>query len=146
MSGEFLDSNVFVYAFDDTDDRKRGIAKDLIVRSLREATGVISYQVVQEVLNVITTKMKRPVKHADALRYLTSTLEPMWSVYPSEDLFRRALEIRARYGYGFYDSLIVSAALHRGCSTLYSEDMQHDQLIDTVRILDPFRGPGTSQS
>jgi len=75
---------------------------------------------VQEVLNVITTKMKRPV--------------------------RRALETRARYGYGFYDSLIVAAAMHHGCSTLYSEDMQHDRLIDTVRILDPFRASGTSQS
>lgn len=145
MSGEFLDSNVFVYAFDDTDERKRGIARDLIVQSLRDATGVISYQVVQEVLNVITTKMERPVRHEDALRYLTSTLEPMWSVYPSKDLFTRALEVRARYGYSFYESLIVSAAMQSGCSTLYSEDMHHDQLIDTVRIIDPFGAPGISQ-
>ena len=142
MSGEFLDSNVFVYAFDETDTGKRVTARELVLRSLRDATGVISYQVVQEVLNVITTKMERPVHHDDALRYLTSTLKPMWSVYPSDDLFTRALGVRARYGYGFYDSLIISAAIHGGCATLYTEDMQHDQLVDTVRIVNPFRESG----
>lgn len=139
MSAEFLDSNVFVYAFDETDDRRRTTATELIARSLRDGTGVISHQVVQEVLNVLTTKMARPVRHDDALRYLRSTLEPMWSIYPNDGLFTRALELRARYGYGFYDSLIVSAAIEGGCSTLYSEDMQHDQLIDSVRIVNPFR-------
>jgi predicted nucleic acid-binding protein len=138
MSAEFLDSNILVYAFDETDDRKRTIANDLILRCLRDATGVLSYQVVQEVLNVLTTKMERPVRHEDALRYFRSVLEPMWSVFPSSDLFMRALELRARYGYGFYDSLIVSAAVESGCSVLYSEDMQHGQLVDTVRIVDPF--------
>lgn len=138
MSGEFLDSNVFVYAFDETDERKRGIARDLVVRSLRDTTGVISYQVVQEVLNVITTKMARPVRHDDAVRYLRSTLKPMWSVYPTEELFTRALEIRSRYGYGFYDSLIVAAAVHSGCSTLYSDDLQDGQVVESVRIRNPF--------
>jgi predicted nucleic acid-binding protein len=139
MSAEFLDSNVFVYAFDETDDRKRSIARDLILRSLRDASGVVSYQVVQEVLNVLTTKMARPVRHEDALRYFRSTLEPMWSVYPSSDLFVRGLEIRTRYGYSFYDSLILSAAMAGGCSVVYSEDLQHGQIVETVRIVDPFR-------
>ncbi|MFP4113145.1 MAG: PIN domain-containing protein [Spirochaetota bacterium] len=139
MSAEFLDSNVFVYAFDETDDLKRTAAKDLILRCLRDASGVISYQVVQEVLNVLTSKIANPVHHDDALRYFRSTLEPMWSIYPGTDLFVRGLEIRTRYGYGFYDSLIVSAAIEGGCSVLYSEDMQHGQLVETVRIVNPFR-------
>ena len=46
MTGEFLDSSVLIYAFDETDDRKRGIAKEIVLRSLRDATGVISHQVV----------------------------------------------------------------------------------------------------
>lgn len=138
MSGDFLDSNVFVYAFDETDERRRTIAKEIIARSLRDATGAISHQVVQEVLNVITTKMARPVRHDDALHYFRSTLKPMWSVYPTDELFARALEIRARYGYGFYDSLIVSAAIEGGCTTLLTEDIQDGQTIDTLRIRNPF--------
>lgn len=138
MSGEFLDSNVFVYAFDESDERKRSIARDLVLRSLRDSTGVISYQVVQEVLNVLTTKLPRPVRPDDALRYFRSTLKPMWTVYPSEDLYARALGIRARYGYGFYDSLVLSAAIQSGCSLLHSEDLQHGQVVDSVRIVNPF--------
>ena len=138
MSGEFLDSNVFVYAFDESDERKRSIARDLVLRSLRDSTGVISYQVVQEVLNVLTTKLPRPVRPDDALRYFRSTLKPMWTVYPSEDLYARALGIRARYGYGFYDSLVLSAAVQSGCSLLHSEDLQHGQVVDSVRIVNPF--------
>ena len=139
MSAEFLDSNIFIYAFDETDDRKRTIAKDLVLQSLRAASGVISYQVVQEVLNVLTTKIARPVRHEDSLRYFRSTLQPMWSVYPSGELFVRGLEIRTRYGYGFYDSMILSAAVEGGCSVVYSEDLQHGQVVETVRIVDPFR-------
>lgn len=138
MSGEFLDSNVFVYAFDESDERKRSIARDLVLRSLRDSTGVISYQVVQEVLNVLTTKLPRPVRPDDALRYFRSTLKPMWTIFPSEDLYARALGIRARYGYGFYDSLVLSAAIQSGCSLLHSEDLQHGQVVDSVRIVNPF--------
>jgi predicted nucleic acid-binding protein len=94
---------------------------------------------VQEVLNVITTKMARPVRDDDALAYFRSTLKPMWSIYPTEDLFTRALGIRARYGYGFFDSLIVSAAVQAGCSVLYTEDLQHGQVVDSLRIANPFR-------
>ena len=138
MSGEFLDSNVFVYAFDESDERKRSIARDLVLRSLRDSTGVISYQVVQEVLNVLTTKLPRPVRPDDALRYFRSTLKPMWTIYPSEALYARALGVRARYGYGFYDSLVLSAAIQSGCSLLHSEDLQHGQVVDSVRIVNPF--------
>ena len=84
--------------------------------------------------------MPRPVRHDDALRYFRSTLKPMWSIYPTEDLFARALGIRARCGYGFYDSLIVSAAVQSGCSLLYSEDLQHGQVVDSLRIMNPFGG------
>ena len=57
---------------------------------------------------------------------------------PSHALYRRALEIQARYRYGFYDSLIIAAALEAGCQRLLSEDMQHGQQIEHLRIVNPF--------
>jgi predicted nucleic acid-binding protein len=138
MSGEFLDSNVFVYAFDETDEEKKRTATDLVVGALRGATGAISYQVVQEVLNVLTTKIAVPLRHDDAVSYFASTLKPLWAVYPTDELFARALAVRARYQYGFYDSLILAAAIQAGCRTLYTEDMQHGQVVETVRIVNPF--------
>ncbi len=51
-----------------------------------------------------------------------------------------AVRLADRYGYSFYDSLIVAAALESGCSILYSEDMQSGQLIDgTLTIRSPFQ-------
>jgi len=75
----------------------------------------------------------------DATRYLATTLEPLWRVQPSAGLFRAALALQARYKFGFYDSLIVAAALSAGCVRLYSEDLQHGQQIEGLIIEDPFR-------
>jgi predicted nucleic acid-binding protein len=53
-------------------------------------------------------------------------------------LYQRALDIQARYHYGFYGALIIAAALEAGCTRLYSEDLQHGQLIERLTIENPF--------
>jgi len=51
----------------------------------------------------------------------------------------KALDVRERYGFSWYDSLIVAAALVAGCQRLYSVDLQHNQLIEgQLRIVNPF--------
>jgi predicted nucleic acid-binding protein len=56
----------------------------------------------------------------------------------SIDLLGAALNIKSNAGYSFYDSLIIAAAVQAGCATVYSEDMQHDQLMAGMRIVNPF--------
>lgn len=136
--GDFFDSNIFVYLFDDVDHRKHEIALTLVRTAITNATAVISYQVVQETLNVVTHKLKPPVEHDVALRLMETTLQPMWRVMPSAELFKRGLRIRAQYALSFYDSLIVAAAQEANCKRLYSEDMQHGQTIGKLRIVNPF--------
>jgi predicted nucleic acid-binding protein len=140
MSGEFIDSNVFVYLFDDADERKRGIADGIVESALKESGASISFQVVQETLNVVTRKLPEPMTAEDAGLFLDRVLAPLWRVWPSLALYRRALEVQARYRYGFYDSLIVAAALDAGCTRLYSEDLQDGQKIEGLEIENPFRG------
>ena len=142
MSGEsFLDSNVLIYTFDDVAPDKQGIAQQLVKTSLQYGTGIISYQVVQEVLNILTRKLPVPMDAGDATRYLATTLEPLWRVQPSAELYQAGLTLQTRYAFGFYDSLIVAAALSAGCARLYSEDLQHGQRIGNLTIEDPFRIP-----
>ncbi len=132
MSGDFLDSNVILYAFD-VDQRKQEIARQIVDDAL-VGNAFISFQVVQEVLNVLTRK-------AQALpigRVLEDVLMPLWRVMPSEDLYARALVVHSRHQYGFYDSLIIAAALEAGCSRLLSEDLQAGQLIEGLTITNPF--------
>lgn len=135
----FFDSNVLIYTFDDIALQKQEIAQELIKNALRDGSGVISYQVVQEVLNVLTRKLPLSMDVGDATRYLANTLEPLWRVQPSAELFRAGLGVQARYQLGFYDSLIIAAALDAGCTRLYSEDMQHGQRIEGLTIENPFR-------
>jgi predicted nucleic acid-binding protein len=138
MSGDFFDSNVIVYIFDDRNPRKQNTALELTNHALRETDGWISYQVVQEVLNTFTHKFAQPGGPMDARSLLDDVLMPLLRVMPSQGLYARALDLHARYQYGFYDSLIVAAALASGCTRLYSEDLQAGRRIDGLRIVDPF--------
>jgi predicted nucleic acid-binding protein len=139
MSADFLDSNVFIYLFDKTNASKRGLAGKLVEEALRSDSAAISFQVVQETLHIITRKLASPSSAAQAQEFLTKILKPLWRVMPSESLYRSALNIQARYRYGFYDSLIIAAALDAGCKRLLSEDLHHGQRIEGLRIENPFR-------
>jgi len=133
----FLDTNVFVYLFDETNDHKRGRAVRLVQESLVNETGCISYQVVQETINVIIRKLNATPEKARQI--LDDTLIPLWRVNPTLMLYQRSLDLQTRYRFSFYDSLIVAAALEAGCHTLYSEDLTHSQQIEGLTVTNPFR-------
>lgn len=140
MSGgaDFLDTNVFVYLVDARAPAKQAIAKSLVGQALSEGSGVISHQVVQETLHVLGSKFRVATTRADREDMMREVLMPMWQVQPSEALYRAAIEVQERQGFGFYDSLIVAAALQSGCKRLLSDDLQHGQRIGKLRIENPF--------
>lgn len=138
MSADFLDSNVFIYLFDETDERRREIARRLVHDGLESGDSCISFQVVQETLAVLTGTLKKRATPADARRFLGAILEPLWRVMPSPSLYERGLELQQRYALGFHDALIVAAALEGGCTRLWSEDMQDGLRVDRLTIRNPF--------
>ena len=139
MSAEFfIDTNIIIYMFDETDPTKRLRAGELVRRGLEDGTGCISYQVVQETMNVVTRKLGATPENAR--RLLDDVLEPLWQVNPTPSLYRRGLWIQNSYGFSFYDSLIVAAALEADCRRLYTEDLQHGQEIEHLTVWSPFMG------
>ena len=133
---EFLDSNILVYSVDARAPEKMERAHELVGRSLTNGSGCISYQVVQETLNVLTGKLGMS---ADNIRrLLDEILVPLWQVNPTAALYQDAISLQGRYGFSFYDSLVVAAALEAGCTKLYSEDLQHGQQIQRLTIMNPF--------
>lgn len=118
--------------------KKKHRAQELVEQALRTQEGMVSTQVVQEFLNVATTKFTVPLGFSDVQQFLQDVLGPLCSVFPSIDLFRQALVLQQDTQYSFYDSLIIGGALQAGCETLYSEDLQHGQQIRGLRILNPF--------
>lgn len=97
---------------------------------------MISCQVVQEALNVFGRKLGATA--GQQLKIFDNVLSCLWRTHPTADLYRRAVAISRRYRFGFYDSLVVAAALEYGCDLLYSEDLLDGQVIDTVTIRNPF--------
>ena len=145
MSAEnFLDTNVLVYMLDETDLDKRQRAASLVNENLAQGTGCISFQVVQETINVLVRRLG--FRTEDVRQVLQQVLVPLWQVHPTEALYHDAISLQGRYGFSFYDSLIVAAAIEAGCTRLYSEDLQHGQQIQRLTILNPFATPtGVSQ-
>ena len=135
----FIDTNIFVYAVDSRDARKRDIAEVLIRDALVSNSGCTSFQVVQEWLNTVTRKAELTMPMAAAQAYLDTVLAPLCNVFASIALYRRAVELQARWQFSFYDALIVAAALNTGCKHLLSEDLQHGQRVESLVIENPFR-------
>lgn len=136
MKGKFfLDTNIFVYTFHDSP--KKEIALELIKKAHLK-NGCISYQVIQEFLNVALKKFEKPPKYNDLQMYLSKILFPICEVFPSERLFAEALDISDRWKFSFYDSLIIASALESQSDILYSEDLQNGQKIRDLLIVNPF--------
>jgi predicted nucleic acid-binding protein len=143
MSAEhFIDTSVFVYHLDAADPRKHAVAEQVVRTALTGRRGCISFQVVQECMNTVLRKADVPLDEAGARSYLDAVLVPLMQVPAAPDLYRRALDVRQRWRFSFYDSLIVAAALQAGCRRLLSEDLQHGQRIEGLVIENPFVGIG----
>jgi predicted nucleic acid-binding protein len=127
----FLDTNIIVYAFTANDARSEK------AEALLAAGGVISVQVLNEFVNVSRRKNRRDWGEIqDALSVLKTLLDPPQPL--TIEVHEAAIGIARDCGFHFYDSLIVAAALRAGCSVLYSEDLQHGQMIERLTIRNPF--------
>ena len=135
MSKSFFDTNIFVYAFDNNDPDKKRISKELISKAGREGTGVLSTQVLQEFY--VTCTKKLGVEPLTAKGYM-SLLTNFDVIEISPNLIESAIDCSVINKISFWDALIVSAASFAKCTTLYSEDLNHDQVIKGVRVWNPF--------
>ncbi|MDR3000366.1 MAG: PIN domain-containing protein [Fibromonadaceae bacterium] len=131
-----LDSNVLIYSHSlDYEDKR------LIARSFFKEKPVISSQVTAEYLNVMRRNFK--IEKQELMRLCSSWLEKC-SVQPVVlSTIKSAQYLVKRYDFQIFDGIIVAAALEAGCSIIYSEDMQHGQIIEsTLKIINPFADVG----
>lgn len=133
----FIDTNLIVYANDRRDVKKQEQALDLIRREIREGTGVISIQVMQEYANTALNKLNQEA--GIVLRQL-ALLETLTVVYPDPPMVRRAVELKLLFQLSFWDASILAAAENAGCSQLLSEDLNEGQAYGAIRVVNPFKG------
>lgn len=134
MSGKvFFDTNVLVYAHTDIDTVKQSIAQNLILNN----ESFISSQVIQELANTLFRKFKHTWK--DIEKVISEAIDNNSLQINSGPTVLKACKIAERYAFSFYDSLIIAAAIECGCTVLYSEDMNHGQVIEEkLKIINPF--------
>ena len=130
MSGRFADSNVILYTA--SSEWRADIALGLV-----EAGLVISVQVLNEAVNVMHRKWKRP--WTDTFNLLDGLRAQCEIVPVDESVHEKGLYIAIRYKLAIYDSMIVAAALLANCDTLYTEDMHPGLVIENrLRVVNPF--------
>jgi predicted nucleic acid-binding protein len=134
----FLDTNILVYTFDSGSPAKQKKARLLVEEALSSHQGTISYQVVQEFLNVALRKFEPRMSPPQAQAYLQRVLMPLCEVFPDASLYSEALSICEETGWSLYDCLVVSAAVRSRSSLLLTEDLQHGRIIRGVKIENPF--------
>ena len=133
----FVDANVLVYALDRSEAAKQQIAQALLSKLWREQTGRTSVQALNEFYVVVTRKVSLAVHREEAWPVLEDLLG--WNPQPVDAmLLHRARAVEIRYKLSWWDGLIVAAAQLQGCSILYSEDLQHGAVYDSVRVCNPF--------
>jgi predicted nucleic acid-binding protein len=130
----FLDTNIWLYAFVATQDRdKSQISKGIIQKN----EIVVSVQVINEVaINLIR---KAQFDEPDIRRLIESFYAKQQVIETEKEVLLTASELRARYRFSFWDSLIAASALVGECSILYSEDMDSGLSVSNqLQIVNPF--------
>jgi predicted nucleic acid-binding protein len=132
MPVSFFDTNVLVYLASG-DAAKADLAEAAITKG-----GSISVQILNELTNVARRKMKMSWDETHAF---LSMLRSLLTVYPlTVEVHETGLELSERFGFSTYDAMVAASAIHAGCDTLWSEDMQHGLKLDSgLRIVNPFR-------
>jgi predicted nucleic acid-binding protein len=133
----FLDTNIIVYAHDNSSGDKHTAAREIIDYLWESRRGVISVQVLQEFFVCVTKKITKPlpIKNAKTILEYLST----WEVITNDKYITlKAIDLQEKYRFSFWDSLVVQAAVQSQARILFSEDLPDGQLVENLKIVNPF--------
>jgi predicted nucleic acid-binding protein len=134
----FIDTNVFVYAHDESDLVKAQQARQLLLEQISIKQAVISTQVIQEFCSATLKKARQPLRPEDVRKVIRELLAPLVGQQPDPAFYLRTLATYERYSLSFYDAAIIQAANDMGCTVLYSEDLQAGATYGKVKVVNPF--------
>jgi len=134
----FVDTNVFVYRYDHTEPEKQNRCERWLQHCWAERTGRLSIQVLQELYVTLTRKLAHAMEPADA-RTVVRSLFAWKPATVGPRTIEGAWRLQQSYSLSWWDALIVAAAQGEGCFFLLTEDLSHDQVLDGVRVVNPFR-------
>ena len=120
----FIDSNVFVYLYSETEAEKQKIAQNCI----DSYECVISTQVLNEFCNVCIKKFHKNINEIKGS--VEEILEGSTVLFVEIEDISYAIFLHEKYGYGYWDCLMLVSALKSECTYIFTEDMQDGQIIE----------------
>ena len=133
----FIDTHIIIYAYDVTAGIKHTTARTILSDLWNSGLGVISTQVLQEFFVNVVHKIPKPMDKQQAKEIVQDLLK--WHVVVNTgDAIIEAIDIHLKFGYSFWDSMIIEAAIKGGAAILISEDFQNGQVVHGVTIKNPF--------
>jgi predicted nucleic acid-binding protein len=137
-----VDTNILVYRFDSRFPEKRRIATEILRRGIAEDSVRLPHQAIVEFIAAVTRPIRgySILKQTDALREGEEFLKQFPVLYPNEAILRDAIRGCAAYQLNWFDAHLWAYAEHYGLPELLTEDLQHDRLYGTVRVVNPFVG------
>ena len=135
----FLDTNIFIYSIDSSAElkEKRTVAQKLVKTHIREESGVISIQVIQEFFQVATRKIQTPIAAEDALEFMRY-MASLRIVTPDFDMVVAAVRLHQKHSFSFWDALILQAAKNADCLQILTEDLQDGFTLGSLTVKNPF--------
>lgn len=131
----FLNTNLWIYLFAGETEKQKCISQ-LIDKNFNNI--FLSAQVLSELFNVLTRKKIAEPEKARQIVYRVSEEFPVSVI--DKEIVKQAVDLNLYYHYSYWDSLIIAAALEVNCNILYTEDFQHNQLIEKkLKIINPFK-------
>ncbi len=134
----FIDTNVLVYAHDITAGRKREVAKQLLEDLWRENKGCLSVQVLQELY--VTLTRKRNLTTPQVARQLVLTYGNWPTHQPNANDVLAAIDLHQKSHISFWDAMVIQSAARLDCVQVFSEDLNHGQVVSGVTVTNPFEG------
>ena len=137
-----IDTNILVYRFDSRFAAKQKIATEILRRGILEDSVRVPHQAIVEFIAAVTRPIRGHIilQQADALREAEEFLKQFTVLYPNEAMLRQAIRGCAAYQLSWFDAHLWSYAEHYGLTEIITEDLQHDRLYGTVRVVNPFVG------
>ncbi|MCX5826535.1 MAG: PIN domain-containing protein [Deltaproteobacteria bacterium] len=134
----FVDTNVLVYAYDETAAEKHEQAKEIVQDLWETRNGVLSMQVLQEFFITVTRKIPKPADIDTAADIVRDYLQWRVVILRGQSIIS-AIDIQRRHLISFWDALILQAAVEGDAACLLTEDLAHGANLYDVEIRNPFK-------
>ncbi|NQV91406.1 PIN domain-containing protein [Candidatus Woesearchaeota archaeon] len=136
-----IDSNVLVYAYDKTDEKKHETAFNLMKKCWgQKVQYAISVQNLAEFMVIITKKVPQPLPIETAQEIINDIIEHSgWKVlHYDEKILKDALMLYRITQKHFWDTMIAATMLESKVFHIYTENVKDFKEYKHITVVNPF--------